>query len=182
MDLMSPRTKLMDELDVTRDKFNVPRDEFDVTKDKLDVTRDELDVTKDEFDVTRDEFDIFRAYNPPSLSNEKINDEQYEDALSEEGLERFEDITGLLEWVYTHAGKELKLDACAPCGLVLEDRADAKSDIALVNKACDLLVDELRIPPRWQQEANKGLVCNEYGRWVRPRRDPEDIPWPAKKH
>lgn len=124
-----------------------------------------------------------------------------------EGLEMFEMLTGELEWVYAHAGKELKLDACAspylkrgfhPIGfhsvetyLHLIDgfasmgsgfRADAKRDVALVNKACGLLVDELSIPHCWYQEANKGLVRNEYGRWVRRKRDPEDIPSPSKTH
>jgi hypothetical protein len=41
------------------------------------------------------------------------------------------------------------------------------------------LVDELRIPRCWYQLANKGLVRNAHGRWVKPKRDAEDIPSPA---
>ncbi|XVF25405.1 hypothetical protein REPUB_Repub13aG0209800 [Reevesia pubescens] len=120
-----------------------------------------------------------------------------------ESLQRFDDITGTLEWIYTHVGTELRLDVSSslylkrgfnPLGfhsletyLHLIDgflstdsefRSDSRRDIALVNKACDMLVDELRIPHFWYQLANKGLVCNEHGRWVKPRRDPEDIPSP----
>ncbi|KAL0305454.1 UNVERIFIED_CONTAM: hypothetical protein Sradi_5962700 [Sesamum radiatum] len=61
-------------------------------------------------------------------------------------------------------------------------RADAKRDVALVNKDCDMLVDELRIPPNWYQLANKGLERNDHGRWVKPKRDPEDIPSPPWNH
>ncbi|XP_020592681.1 phospholipase A1-Igamma1, chloroplastic-like [Phalaenopsis equestris] len=108
------------------------------------------------------------------------------------------------EWVYTHAGDELVLDAGASPylkrGMVdiagfhgletylhLVDgyeqgerrfRAGARRDFALVNKATALLRDELRIPANWYQPENKGMVRNELGRWVLPRRDPEDIPSP----
>ncbi|KAE8674207.1 hypothetical protein F3Y22_tig00111769pilonHSYRG00585 [Hibiscus syriacus] len=128
-----------------------------------------------------------------------------------ESLQRFDDITGTLEWVYTHVGDELRLDVSSspylkrgfnPMGfhsletyLHLVDgfhgagsafRSDARRDVTLVNKACDMLVDELRIPQCWYQLAHKGLVCNEHGRWVKPRREPEDIPSPigdqAHKH
>ena len=121
-----------------------------------------------------------------------------------ESLQRF-DITGTLEWVYTHVGTELRLDVSSSPylkhgfnplrfhsletylhlidGFLSTDSdfgSDSRRDIALVNKACDKLVDELRIPHFWYQLANKGLVCNcnEHGRWVKPRRDPEDIPTP----
>ncbi|CAO2839917.1 unnamed protein product [Amaranthus hypochondriacus] len=121
-----------------------------------------------------------------------------------ESLQNFEDITGGLEWVYTHVGAELKLDARASPylkrGLHLQGhhmletylhlldgfhsshypfRDDSRRDIALVNKECDFLINELRIPPRWYQFANKGLVQNAHGRWVKPKRDPEDIPSPS---
>ncbi|XP_052180606.1 phospholipase A1-Igamma1, chloroplastic [Diospyros lotus] len=114
------------------------------------------------------------------------------------------DFIGTLEWVYTHVGAELRLDVRSspflkrgfnPIGfhmletyLHLVDgflsststfRSDARRDVASVNKACDMLVDELRIPPCWYQIENKGLVRNDHGRWVKPRRDPEDIPSPS---
>lgn len=121
-----------------------------------------------------------------------------------ESLQNLDEITGGLEWVYTHAGVELKLDArSSPYlkrGLQLQGhhmletylhlldgfescklpfRQDARRDIALVNKECDMLINELRIPPRWYQVANKGLIQNAHGRWVKPKRDPEDIPSPT---
>ncbi|KAL9228321.1 hypothetical protein vseg_003914 [Gypsophila vaccaria] len=121
-----------------------------------------------------------------------------------EYLQNFDDITGGLEWVYTHVGVEFKLDARVSPYLkkglqfqgyhMLETylhlvdafessetpfRDDAKRDIALVNKETDLLVSELKIPPRWYQVANKGLVQNDHGRWVKPKRDQDDIPNPA---
>lgn len=123
-----------------------------------------------------------------------------------EGLQRFDDFTGTLEWVYTHVGAELKLDVRSSpylkCGfnvmgfhsletyLHLVDgylstastfRAEARRDVALVNKCCDMLVDELRVPHCWYQMANKGLECNAHGRWVKPKRDPEDIPSPGRE-
>ncbi|XP_075486970.1 phospholipase A1-Igamma1, chloroplastic-like [Primulina tabacum] len=121
-----------------------------------------------------------------------------------ESLQRFDDITGTLEWVYTHVGVELKLDVRSSPYLkkglnlvgfhMLETylhlvdgfhgtgsdfRVNSKRDLALVNKDCDMLVDELRIPPNWYQLANKGLVRNHHGRWVKPTRDPEDVPSPS---
>ncbi|KAL3833675.1 hypothetical protein ACJIZ3_008411 [Penstemon smallii] len=120
-----------------------------------------------------------------------------------ESIQRFDDIMGTLEWVYTHVGVELKLDVRSSPYLkkglnlvgfhMLETylhlvdgyhssdsgfRVDAKRDVALVNKECDMLVDELRIPHHWYQLANKGLVRNHHGRWVKPKRDPEDVPSP----
>ncbi|KAK6150113.1 hypothetical protein DH2020_017638 [Rehmannia glutinosa] len=121
-----------------------------------------------------------------------------------ESLQKFDDFTGTLEWVYTHVGVELKLDVRTSPYLkkglnlvgfhMLETylhlvdgfcssgscfRVDAKRDVALVNKDCDMLVDELRIPHNWYQLANKGLERNHHGRWVKPKRDPEDIPSPT---
>lgn len=121
-----------------------------------------------------------------------------------ERMQNLDEITGALDWVYTHVGLELKLDARSSPYLkrglqlmghhMLETylhlldgyessrrpfREDARRDIALVNKDCDMLVNELRIPPRWYQVAYKGLVQNEHGRWVKPIRDPEDIPSPT---
>lgn len=58
-------------------------------------------------------------------------------------------------------------------------RSDARRDVALVNKDSDMLGDDLRVPKCWYQLASKGLVCNAHGRWVKPTRDPEDIPSPT---
>ncbi|PWA34219.1 Lipase, class 3 [Artemisia annua] len=123
-----------------------------------------------------------------------------------ETLQKFDDLTGSLDWVYHHVGAELKLDVRASpflkrgsnffgvhhpeTYLHLVDgyvsstagfRTDAKRDVALVNKYCDMLVNELRIPPCWYQQRYKGLVANEFGRMVRPKRDPEDIPSPIEE-
>ncbi|KAI9197819.1 hypothetical protein LWI28_026610 [Acer negundo] len=120
-----------------------------------------------------------------------------------ESLQVFDEITGPLDWVYIHVGVELKLDVRSSpylkrgfnlsgfhsqetylhlvdgfIGSSSTYRSDARRDVALVNKACDMLVDELRIPRCWYQMENKGLVCNGHGRWVKPKRDPEDIPSP----
>ena len=125
--------------------------------------------------------------------------------LFNEGLKKFEVVTGTLEWVYTHVGLELGLDVrSSPYlkhgidlggfhsletylhlvdGHLSSDsgfRASAKRDVALVNKASGMLREELRIPACWNQSANKGLVCNAYGRWVQPQREPEDIPSPLR--
>ncbi|OVA03058.1 Lipase [Macleaya cordata] len=118
-----------------------------------------------------------------------------------ESLQKFEEITGNLDWVYTHVGAELKLNVrSSPYlkrgfdllgfhsletylhlvdGFVSAEssfRENARRDVALVNKACGMLVDEMRIPQSWYQLEHKGLVQNSYGRWVKPSRDPEDIP------
>nr|GMD89531.1 phospholipase A1-Igamma1, chloroplastic [Ipomoea batatas] len=123
-----------------------------------------------------------------------------------EGLQRYDDFTGPLEWIYTHIGAELKLDVRSSpylkgginlfgchmlethlhlvdcfCSSSVRFREDAKRDVALVNKDCDMLVDELRIPPNWYQLANKGLERNGYGRWVRPKREVDDIPSPSSE-
>ncbi|KAJ6840079.1 phospholipase A1-Igamma1, chloroplastic [Iris pallida] len=112
-----------------------------------------------------------------------------------------------LEWVYTHVGLELGLNVnSSPYlkhgtmdfsgfhsletylhlvdGYLSGDsgfRTSAKRDVALVNKACGMLKDDLRIPTCWNQSANKGMVCNAYGRWVHPQRAPEDVPSPMRK-
>ncbi|KAF8408818.1 hypothetical protein HHK36_004887 [Tetracentron sinense] len=124
-----------------------------------------------------------------------------------EGLQKFNEITGTQEWVYTHVGAELKLDVRASpflkrggfnlpgvhsleTYLHLADgflgtdstfRSDARRDIALVNKGCGMLANELRIPECWYQLDNKGLVRNAYGRWVKPSREPEHIPSPSRE-
>ncbi|KAM1792619.1 hypothetical protein ACFX12_036461 [Malus domestica] len=124
-----------------------------------------------------------------------------------ESLQKFDDITGTLDWVYTHVGAELKLEVGSSpylkhgrfnlpgfhsleTYLHLVDgffstettfRSNARRDIALVNKGCDMLVDDLKIPQCWYQLPHKGLVRNAHGRWVKPKRDPEDIPSPTRE-
>ena len=108
-----------------------------------------------------------------------------------------------LNWVYRHVGTKLKLDVhLSPyvkrdsnlsgshnleLYLHLLDgyldkkskfRWNARRDIALVNKSSDMLVEDLRIPEFWYQMPHKGLVLNKHGRWVKPAREPEDIPSP----
>ncbi|MQM15612.1 hypothetical protein Taro_048561 [Colocasia esculenta] len=124
-------------------------------------------------------------------------------ALFNEELGRFLPVEGL-DWVYTHAGVELEVDVRASPYLkhggfdlagfhsletymhlvdgflsrAVGFRREARRDVALVNKACGLLREELSIPAFWYQAANKGLVRNAYGRWVVPERHPEDVPSP----
>ncbi|XP_043700780.1 phospholipase A1-Igamma1, chloroplastic-like [Telopea speciosissima] len=121
-----------------------------------------------------------------------------------EGLHMFDEmISRASEWHYTHVGTELKLDVhtspylkkgfnlpgfhSLETYLHLVDgfrsttstfRVDARRELALLNKANGMLVDELRIPENWYQLANKGLVQNSNGRWAIPKRDSEDIPSP----
>jgi hypothetical protein len=45
-------------------------------------------------------------------------------------------------------------------------------DPALVNKSCDLLIDNLHIPSHWWHEGNKGLVKSANGKWTWPARSP----------
>lgn len=128
-------------------------------------------------------------------------------ALFNEELCRFVPVEGL-DWVYAHAGVEMEVDVRASPYLKhggfdlagfhsletymhLMDgflsrasgfRREARRDVALVNKACGLLREELRIPACWYQAANKGLVCNAYSRWFVPEREPEDVPSPCREN
>ncbi|KAF3773722.1 hypothetical protein EJ110_NYTH54387 [Nymphaea thermarum] len=47
-------------------------------------------------------------------------------------------------------------------------------DVALVNKSCDFLSEELGLPPNWKQYENKGLVRSADGRLVLPATAPTD--------
>ncbi|XP_031285839.1 phospholipase A1-Igamma1, chloroplastic-like [Pistacia vera] len=118
-------------------------------------------------------------------------------------LRKLNPITERLNWVYRHVGVQLKIDKVISPYLkqdsdlsgshnlelylhVLDGylsnkskfRWNARRDIALVNKSGDMLIEELRIPEFWYQLPHKGLVLNKHGRWVKPGRQPEDIPSP----
>ncbi|TVU36885.1 hypothetical protein EJB05_18838, partial [Eragrostis curvula] len=110
--------------------------------------------------------------------------------------------------VYTHLGVELALDhkvspflkdtldlACyhnLEAHLHLLDGYQARGmgfqlcgrDPALVNKAADFLRDDHRVPPVWRQDANKGMVRTDEGRWVLPPRERElhDHPEDTEQH
>lgn len=98
-------------------------------------------------------------------------------------------------WSYAHVGVELALDHTE--SPYLKETADARClhnleahlhlvdgyhgkgrgfesavgrDVALVNKSCDFLREELGVPPRWWQDENKGMVRGEDGRWLVPER------------
>ncbi|KAF6169614.1 hypothetical protein GIB67_004006 [Kingdonia uniflora] len=117
------------------------------------------------------------------------------------GIEYLDEHVDPLDMVYTHVGTELKLDVgtspylkhkfdlggfhSLETYLHLIDgflssnspfRENARRDVALVNKGSGMLVDDLRIPESWNQDLNKGLQLNSYGRWVVASREPEDIP------
>ncbi|KAL7000574.1 hypothetical protein U1Q18_001725 [Sarracenia purpurea var. burkii] len=53
-----------------------------------------------------------------------------------------------------------------------------KRSLALVNKSCDFLKEELLIPASWWVEKNKGMVLDEDGDWVLAPPADEDIPVP----
>ncbi|KAL9367785.1 hypothetical protein Peur_038984 [Populus x canadensis] len=118
-------------------------------------------------------------------------------------LNKFHGLTGKLNWVYRHVGTQLKLDAftspylkhesdlsgCHNLELYLhlidgflsstsKHRWNARRDLALVNKGSDMLIEDLKIPEFWYDFPYKGLMLNKYGRWVKPGRQPEDIPSP----
>ncbi|KAK4764214.1 hypothetical protein SAY87_013652 [Trapa incisa] len=120
---------------------------------------------------------------PGIIANEKMQFQKYlEDAMS-------------FPWSYAHVGVELELDhtespflkttidpTCAhnlEAHIHLVDgfqgkgrkfRLATKRDIALVNKSCNFLKPEYRVPPCWRQDENKGMVRSIDGRWVVPER------------
>ncbi|KAK8641970.1 hypothetical protein V6N13_011336 [Hibiscus sabdariffa] len=118
-------------------------------------------------------------------------------------LNKFTAVTGRLKWIYWHVGAQLKLDVLMSPYLTrdpdytgshnletylhlldghisktLKFRWNARRDVALVNKTTDMLIKELNIPEFWYQKPFKGLMLNQYGRWVKPGRRPEHIPSP----
>eukprot|EP01018_Ginkgo_biloba_P009048 Gb_34047 [translate_table: standard] len=124
-----------------------------------------------------------------------------------EGTQKYEKLLGplidVVPWYYTHVGAELRVDlrhsrylknnpdpaGCHNLEAYLHSvdgflsssvpfRAEAKRDVALINKTSDLLKKEVMIPSNWYQLQHKGLVRNRYGRWVQPEREAEDVPSP----
>lgn len=53
-----------------------------------------------------------------------------------------------------------------------------KRSLALVNKSCEFLKDELLVPGSWCVEKNKGMVRDEDGEWVLALPTDEDLPVP----
>ncbi|KAH1048333.1 hypothetical protein J1N35_039117 [Gossypium stocksii] len=118
-------------------------------------------------------------------------------------LNKFTAITGRLKWIYRHVGTQLKLNmlhspylrrdhdytGCHNLEIYLhlldgyvsktsKFRWNARRDVALVNKSTNMLIKELKIPECWYERPFKGLVLNQYGRWVKPGRQAEHIPCP----
>ncbi|MBA0724305.1 hypothetical protein Golax_021004 [Gossypium laxum] len=118
-------------------------------------------------------------------------------------LNKFTAITGRLKWIYRHVGTQLKLNmlhspylrrdpdytGCHNLEIYLhlldgyvsktsKFRWNARRDVALVNKSTNMLITELKIPECWYERPFKGLVLNQYGRWVKPGRQAEHIPSP----
>lgn len=106
-----------------------------------------------------------------------------------------------IPWTYTHAGEEVKLDQTGSAFLkTKKDYGNSHNlelylhllniyqgpnlpykgvtgdrDIALVNKSCNQLKVELRVPACWHQLQNKGME-QQHGRWVLPDRPDDAIP------
>nr|KYP67759.1 hypothetical protein KK1_024111 [Cajanus cajan] len=55
-----------------------------------------------------------------------------------------------------------------------------KRSLALVNKSCEFLKEEYRIPGSWWVEKNKGMVRREDGDWVLDAPQQEDLPVPEQ--
>ncbi|TVU49052.1 hypothetical protein EJB05_00343, partial [Eragrostis curvula] len=95
-------------------------------------------------------------------------------------------------WAYLHAaGDELVLHVAASEHLKqdydLQGRhsldvylhlldGGKRRDVALVNRSSSMLIEEVGIPARWQQAANKGLEMDAQGHWFMPKRDEDDEP------
>ncbi|KAG6419452.1 hypothetical protein SASPL_121674 [Salvia splendens] len=63
-------------------------------------------------------------------------------------------------------------------GADAEFELKVKRSLALVNKSCEYLKDELLIPGMWWVEKNKGLVRDDNGEWVPTPPADEDQPVP----
>ncbi|TVU49054.1 hypothetical protein EJB05_00345, partial [Eragrostis curvula] len=98
-------------------------------------------------------------------------------------------------WAYLHAaGDELVLDVAASEHLkqdydmqgrhnldVYLHLLDKHRDVALVNRSSSMLREDMGVPARWRQTANKGLMQDEKGHWSVPERKEEDKPVPNDK-
>ncbi|KAI4333840.1 hypothetical protein L6164_018599 [Bauhinia variegata] len=56
-----------------------------------------------------------------------------------------------------------------------------KRSLALVNKSCDFLKEDLFVPALWWVEKNKGMLRREDGEWVLDAPDEEDLPVPEQE-
>ena len=63
-------------------------------------------------------------------------------------------------------------------GADAEFELKVKRSLALVNKSCEYLKDELLVPGMWWVEKNKGLVRDDDGEWVPTPPADEDQPVP----
>ncbi|KAL1325350.1 hypothetical protein HN51_035412 [Arachis hypogaea] len=59
-----------------------------------------------------------------------------------------------------------------------EFKLRVKRSLALVNKSCEFLKDEYRVPGLWWVEKNKGMVKRDDGEWVLDAPEEEDMPVP----
>lgn len=53
-----------------------------------------------------------------------------------------------------------------------------RRSLALVNKSCDFLKEECRVPASWWVEKNKGMVLRHDGEWALDLPEEEDLPVP----
>ncbi|KAK6917124.1 Fungal lipase-like domain [Dillenia turbinata] len=146
---------------------------------------------------------VLRVVNKPNMVP-KVPGFGLMDAMIHNKLGR--SIAQNLHWIYAHVGVELEVNISKSpfvkhefnivgfhslevyIHLVdgyhsskSEFRKDAKRDLALINKSTSMLIDEVKIPENWRQLSNKGLVYNEYGRWVEPTRVEDDLPSPPSE-
>lgn len=59
-----------------------------------------------------------------------------------------------------------------------EFKMKVKRSLALVNKSCEFLKEECKIPGSWWVEKNKGMARRDDGEWVLDLPEDEDIPVP----
>lgn len=125
--------------------------------------------------------------------------------LLNDSVRFLQDLIDKLPNTYTHVGVELKLNnldspllnpkkATLPNlhnleqylhlvdghqGTRKEFKLTTPRPVELINKATDFLANHPHVPESWWQAENKGLVLNQEGKWVQPKREIEDIPKPS---